>query len=56
MPSCWIEVGDSMLTGPELAWDMTKEVVLWLNGGLEFGVRNHMFVRNIPCRGVTRLC
>ena len=70
-PLCWIEVGESSITGPDLIRDTSKEVSLirqrlltaqsrqksYANvrrRPLDFEVRDHVFLKVMPKRGVVR--
>nr|GEV96235.1 putative reverse transcriptase domain-containing protein [Tanacetum cinerariifolium] len=44
---CWIEVGDSQLTGPELIRDTTKKIVSPWKGIVPFGKREKLSLRYI---------
>ena len=68
---CWIEVGESSITGPDLIRDTSEKVILIRQRlltaqsrqksyadvrrrPLEFEVRDHVFLKAMPKRGVVR--
>ena len=63
-PLCWTEVGESSITGPDLIRDTSERVLMAQSRQksyvdvqrqpLEFEVRDHVFLKVMPKRGLVR--